>query len=188
MRKTILAVFGAFFAVSALINAQPAPQNTNNSGEMKQSAVETKKEGGEVKNPAVEPKKGNEEIKNPTVEIKKESGEIKKSAVESIKEVKEKKGTIKAKLKTLTGIIKSIDTEKKIIIVDSIKKKGESMTFSYEGLKVKDGKNYIDASQLKSGDRIKMEYEGEITSPTIKNIMLIKEKVVEKKNTEKKQE
>lgn len=113
-----------------------------------------------------------------------DTGKIKKGGIETKKEeVKEKS---MEKLHTLTGVVKSVDVEKKTITVDSVKKKGETMTFGYEGLKLKDGKDTIDASSLKPGDRIKIKYSGDITNPKIEKIMKIKEEMKEK--MEKKEE
>ncbi|MEW6011966.1 MAG: hypothetical protein AB1602_01055 [Elusimicrobiota bacterium] len=111
------------------------------------------------------------------------TGKIQKGGLETKEEVKEK---AMEKLRTLTGVVKSIDTEKKTITVDSVKKKGETMTIGYEGLKLKDGKDMIDASSLKIGDRIKIKYSGDITNPKIEKMMKINEEMKEK--MEKKEE
>ncbi|MGC8727716.1 MAG: hypothetical protein ACP5SD_00470 [Elusimicrobiales bacterium] len=103
------------------------------------------------------------------------TGKIKKGGIETKKEeVKEKS---MEKLHTLTGVVKSVDVEKKTITVDSVKKKGETMTFGYEGLKLKDGKDMIDASSLKVGDKIKIRYTGDITAPKIEKMMMWKEEI-----------
>jgi len=110
------------------------------------------------------------------------TGKVKKTMMEEKKEVKTEAKKEVEKLFTLTGIVKNIDTEKKTMTVDSVKKKGESMTFSFEGLKVKDGKKLIDASSLKVGDKVKIRYSGDINSPKIEKMMILKEeKKVEKK-------
>lgn len=103
------------------------------------------------------------------------SEEIKKKAVNIMENEKEKaENQIIEKMNTLTGVVKSVDIEKKLITVDSIKIKGESITFNFQDIKVKDGESVIDASSLKPGDKIKIKYKGDIKSPQIEKIMKIK--------------
>ena len=112
--------------------------------------------------------------------------EKKEVKTETKKEMKEEA----VKLLTLTGVVKNVDPEKKTMTVDSVKKKGESITFSFEGLKVKDGKNMIDASSLKAGDKVKIKYSGDINTPKIEKMMILKEekKMEKKENVEMKKE
>ncbi len=100
-----------------------------------------------------------------------DTGKVKKSGMEI------KKEEVKQKLHTITGVVKAVDTEKKTITVDSVKKKGESMTFGYKGLKLMDDKNMIDASSLKAGDKVKIKYSGDITAPKIEKMMKWKEEM-----------
>ena len=123
-------------------------------------------------------------------ELKKENpkAEVKEQKVKDTqKNIEEKK------LHTLTGVIKNVDLEKKIMTVESTKFKGEVMSFSYEGIKVKDADKMIDASSLKVGDKVKIKYSGDIKNPKIEKMMIIKEEKKDgnnkgKKEVEKKEE
>ena len=84
----------------------------------------------------------------------------------------------------MTGIIKAIDSDKKTITLESTKKKGMTLTFSYDAIVIKYGKKEVDISDLKIGDRLKITYTGDInTNPQIEKISLLKEK---QKNQNKK--
>jgi len=119
-------------------------------------------------------------------EVKKENpkAEVKTQEVKSKdtqKDIEEKK------LHTLTGVIKNVDLEKKIMTVESTKFKGEVMSFSYEGIKVKDADKTIDASSLKVGDKVKIKYSGDIKNPKIEKMMIIKEEKKDENNKGKKE-
>ncbi len=91
-----------------------------------------------------------------------------------IQESTEKK---EIKLHTMTGIITSINKEKKTITVTSIRKKGEIINFSYDGVKFKDKNNEIEGDLLKVGDKVKIKYEMKNQSPLIKKAMIIRGEV-----------
>jgi hypothetical protein len=117
-------------------------------------------------------------------EVKKENPKTEVKA----QEVKDtQKNTEEKKLHTLTGVIKNVDLEKKMMTVESIKFKGEVMSFSYEGIKVKDADKMIDASSLKVGDKVKIKYSGDIKNPKIEKMMIIKEEKKDENNKGKKE-
>jgi len=117
-------------------------------------------------------------------EVKKENPKAEVKA----QEVKDtQKNTEEKKLHTLTGVIKNVDLEKKIMTVESTKFKGEVMSFSYEGIKVKDADKTIDASSLKVGDKVKIKYSGDIKNPKIEKMMIIKEEKKDENNKGKKE-
>jgi len=109
------------------------------------------------------------------------TGQVKKGFITS----KQKDTSDKEQKKhTMTGIIKAIDSDKKTITLESTKKKGMTLTFSYDAIVIKYGKKEVDISDLKIGDRLKITYTGDInTNPQIEKISLLKEK---QKNQNKK--
>jgi hypothetical protein len=119
-------------------------------------------------------------------EVKKENpkAEVK---TQEVKSKDTQKNTEEKKLHTLTCIVKNVDLEKKMMTLESTKFKGEVMSFSYEGIKVKDGNKTIDASSLKVGDKVKIKYSGDIKNPKIEKMMIIKEEKKDKNNKVKKE-
>lgn len=101
-------------------------------------------------------------------------GEAKKEMKQEQKQEKKQEGR-QEKLRTLTGLVESVDAEKGTVTARSMKFKDEVMTFAVAGLKLKDGDKEVDASALKPGDRIKLRYEGDIKAPVIKQGMMLKE-------------
>jgi len=119
-------------------------------------------------------------------EVKKENpkAEVK---TQEVKFKDTQKNTEEKKLHTLTGIVKNVDLEKKMMTLESTKFKGEVMTFSYEGIKVKDADKMIDGSSLKVGDKVKIKYSGDIKNPKVEKIMIIKEEKKDENNKGKKE-
>jgi Cu/Ag efflux protein CusF len=85
----------------------------------------------------------------------------------------------------MTGLIKAIDSDKKTITIGAVKKKNITMTFSYDGISINNGKNVMDVSDLKIGDRLKVLYVGDVANPEIKKISFIKAPPKITKNHEK---
>lgn len=127
--------------------------------------------------------KANKGLGNQVKELSKEASEkkgigheVKEIAIEHGKENKEKKeikNTKEYKYRTITGKITKIDEATKTFTVESVKKKGEVISFTYSDFKE------IDISKLKLGDNVKIKYEG-VETPKIKKFMLIEKPFKEK--------